>query len=89
MDEFLVYILTFSIVTLGVVVALRSWLNSRRSRGSSSRSYRRSSSRRHRRGRHRSSRRGMRSNRPIWRPFDQRSNENPEAGGPPDNPPQN
>jgi hypothetical protein len=87
MDEFLSYLLTFSVITLVVVFGLRSWLSSRREGGSSRRSLRRSSSRRHRGVRHRSSRRGRGGPRPLWRPFDERSNGSKDSSGPTDGPP--
>lgn len=87
MDEFLSYLLTFSVITLVVVFGLRSWLISRRQRGSSRRFSRRSSSRRHRGGRHRFSRSGRGGPRPLWRPFDERSNGGTGSSGPTDGPP--
>ena len=88
MDEFLSYLLTFSVITLVVVFGLRSWLMSRRQSGSTRRLSRRSSSRRHRGGRSRFSRSGRGGPRPLWKPFDERSNGSAGSSGPTDGPPQ-
>ena len=80
MDEFLQYLLAFAVVMLGVVFVLRSWLNSNRG-GGGYRRFSRSSRRRHRRrDRYRSSRRGMRNDRPLWRPYDDRSGGAQDTG---------